>query len=104
MVELVKNADGTDKVYASITPRGTKGKISVYKGTNGNWVTFSKEGSPIRRGGNKSLEDIFKAENHEGPISARDKYRIELDKWKRAEAARKNLAAAEEAAREKAKR
>ena len=86
---LVKNTDGTDKVYATITPRGTKEKISVYKGTNGDWVTYGKDGSPVRRGGNKSLEDIFKAENHEGPISARDKYRIELDKWKRAEAARK---------------
>ena len=96
---LVKNADGTDKVYATITKRGTKEKIRVYKGANGDWVTYDKDGRPVRRGGGKSLEDIFKAENHEGPISARDKYRIELDKWKRAEAARKNLAAAEEAAR-----
>ena len=103
VVELVKNADGTDKVYATITKRGTKEKIRVYKGANGDWVTYDKDGSPVRRGSGKSLEDIFKAENHEGPISARDKYRIELDKWKRAEAARKNLAAAEEAARERAK-
>ena len=103
VADLVKNADGTDKVFATITKRGTKEKIKVYKATNGDWVTYDKDGGSVRRGSGKSLEDIFKAENHEGPISARDKYRIELDKWKRAEAARKNMEAAEEAAREKAR-
>ncbi len=104
MADLVKNADGTDKVYATITKRGTKEKIRVYKGTNGDWGTYDKDGRSVRYGSGKSLEDIFKAENHEGPISARDKYRIELDKWKRAEATRKNMEVAEEAARERAKR
>ncbi len=99
MAGLVKNTDGTDKVYATITKRGAREKIKVYKGNNGDWVTYDKDGGSVRRGSGKSLEDIFKAENHEGPISARDKYRIELDKWKRAEAARETMKAAELAAR-----
>ena len=98
-VELVKNKDGTNKVYATITKRGVGGKVKVYKGiTSGDWVTYDKDGNSIRHKKGKSLEDIFKAENHEGPISARDKYQIELDKWKREEAYRKKLEVAEKAA------
>ena len=104
-IELVKNADGTNKVYATITKRGTKEKVKVHKAiANNDWVIYSQDGVPVRYGSNKSLGDIFKAENHEGPISARDKYRIELDKWKREEAYRKKLEVAEKVAQETAKR
>ena len=98
-IKLVQR-NGVDKVYATVTKRGT-GKISkIYKALDNDWIASDEDGNKVRYGSRNSLKHIvYEKEHHQGPISKADKYQIELDAWKRSEAARQSQEEAQEAAR-----
>ena len=92
--------NGVDKVYATVTKKGTGKKIKIYKTLHNDWIASDEDGNKVRYGSRNSLKHIvYDKEHHVGPISEADKYQIELDAWKRSEAARKSLESAQEVAR-----
>jgi hypothetical protein len=95
-IKLVQR-NGVDKVYATVTKRGTGKKIRIYKALDNDWIASDEDGNKVRYGSRNSLKHIvYEKEHHVGPISKADKYQIELDAWKRSEATRKSREAAQE--------
>ena len=91
--------NGVDKVYATVTKKGTGKKIKIYKTLDNDWIASDEDGNKVRYGSRNSLKHIvYEKEHHVGPISEADKYQIELDAWKRSEATRKSRESARERA------
>ena len=98
-IKLVQR-NGVDKVYATVSKKGTGKIIKIYKALDNDWIASDKDGNKVRYGSRNSLKHIvYEKEQHEGLISKADKYQIELDEWKRSEAARKSQGIAQKAAR-----
>jgi len=100
-IKLVQR-NGADKVYATVTKRGTGKKIKIYKTLDNDWIASDEDGNKVQYGSRNSLKHIvYEKEHHVGPISKADKYQIELDEWKRSEATRKSREKAQKVAQEK---
>jgi hypothetical protein len=97
-IKLVQR-NGIDKVYVTVTKKGTGKIVKIYKALNNDWIASDEDGNKVRYGSRNSLKYIvYEKEHHVGPISKADKYQIDLDTWKRSEATKKSREAAQEKA------
>jgi hypothetical protein len=97
-IKLVQR-NGVDKVYVTVTKKGTGKTVKIYKALDNDWIASDEDGNKVRYGSRNSLKHIvYEKEHHVGPVSKADKHQIELDTWNRAEATRKSRAAAQEKA------